>query len=30
VAQVMLQLQRREARILFDPETESITLLTVR
>lgn len=27
VTQVMAQVQRGEARILFDPETESVTLL---
>jgi uncharacterized protein YheU (UPF0270 family) len=27
VAQVIAQLERREARILYDPETESVTLL---
>ena len=30
VAQVMAQLQRGEARVMFDPETESVTLVAVR
>jgi len=28
VAQVALQLQRGEASLMFDPETESVTLVT--
>jgi uncharacterized protein len=30
VAQVIAQLQRGDARIVYDPETESVTLLTRR
>jgi len=30
VAQVLTQLQRGEARVMFDPETASVTLVTVR
>jgi hypothetical protein len=30
VAQVLKQLQRGEARVMFDPETASVTLVTVR
>lgn len=29
VAQVMDQLQRRQARILFDPESQSVTIVPV-
>ena len=30
VAQVLAQLRRGEARVMFDPETASVTLVTVR
>jgi uncharacterized protein YheU (UPF0270 family) len=30
VAQVLTQLQRGDARVMFDPETASVTLVTVR
>lgn len=30
VAQVLAQLQRGEARVMFDPETASVTLVAVR
>ena len=30
VAQVLVQLRRGEARVMFDPETASVTLVTVR